>query len=89
MANIKSAEKRIGQTAKQRARNRGHRSRMRRAVRDVRAAVAAGDQATARQLLPETLKLVDATAQKGVIHRNAAARTKSRLIQSVDRMATG
>jgi small subunit ribosomal protein S20 len=87
MANIKSAEKRIGQTAKQRARNRGHRSQMRRAVRELRAAVAAGDRAKARDLLLETLKIVDATAQKGVIHRNAAARTKSRLVRSVSGMA--
>ena len=86
MANIKSAEKRIEQSAKQRARNRAQRSRMRGAVRQVRQAVADGDQAKAQELLPDTLSLVDITAQKKVVHRNAAARTKSRLTRAVAQM---
>ncbi len=83
MANIKSAEKRIGQTERDRERNRSQRSRMRRAVRQLREAVSAGDVSKAQELLPETLKLIDSTAQKKVIHRNAAARTKSRLTRAV------
>ena len=83
MANIKSAEKRIGQTERDRERNRSRRSRMRRAVRQLREAVSAGDASKAQELLPDTLKLIDSTAQKKVIHRNAAARTKSRLSQAV------
>lgn len=83
MANIKSAEKRIGQTERDRERNRSHRSRMRRAVRQLREAVSAGDAGKAQELLPETLQLIDSTAQKNVIHRNAAARTKSRLSRAV------
>ncbi len=86
MANIKSAEKRIELSAKQRARNRARRSRMRGAVRQVRQAVADGDQARAQELLPDTLSLVDVTAQKKVVHRNAAARTKSRLTRAVAQM---
>lgn len=86
MANIKSAEKRIEQTAKQRARNRAQRSRMRGAVKDVREAVAAGDRAKAEELLPDTLRLVDVTARKSVIHANAAGRTKSRLTRAVAQM---
>ncbi len=87
MANIKSAEKRIEQSAKRRERNRAQRSRMRSAVRKVREAVTAGDRAKAEELLAETLSLVDVTAQKGVIHDNAAARTKSRLTRAVAAMA--
>jgi small subunit ribosomal protein S20 len=83
MANIKSAEKRIGQTERDRDRNRSQRSRMRRAVRHLREAVSAGDASKAQELLPDTLKLIDTTAQKKIIHRNAAARTKSRLSQAV------
>ena len=83
MANIKSAEKRIEISAKQRARNRAQRSQMRSAVREVRQAVTDGDQAKAQQLLPDTVSLVDVTARKGVIHQNAAARTKSRLTRAV------
>ena len=86
MANIKSAEKRIEISARQRSRNRAQRSKMRGAVRKVREAIAAGDQETAQELLGETLRIVDATAQKKVIHANAAARTKSRLTRAVAHM---
>jgi small subunit ribosomal protein S20 len=86
MANIKSAEKRIEQSAKQRARNRAQRSHMRGAVREVRQAIADGDQAKAEKLLPDTLSLVDVTARKKVVHPNAAARTKSRLTRAVAQM---
>jgi len=86
MANIKSAEKRIERSAKERNRNRAQRSRMRGAVREIRQAVAEGDQAKAEQLLPETLSLVDVTARKKVIHPNAAARTKSRITRAVTQM---
>ncbi len=87
MANIKSAEKRIELSAKQRARNRAQRSQMRGAVREVRQAVADGDQAKARELLASTLSLVDVTAKKKVVHPNAAARTKSRLTRAVAQMS--
>ena len=83
MANIKSAEKRIRRTSQQRERNRALRSRMRSAVKDLRRAVAAGDAKTARELLGPALGIVDSTARKGVIHANAAARTKSRLTRAV------
>jgi len=86
MANIKSAEKRIELTAKQRARNRAQRSRVRSAVREVRQAVTDGDQAKAQELLAQTLSLVDVTARKKVVHANAAARTKSRLTRAVAQM---
>lgn len=84
MANIKSAEKRMRQAAKQRTRNRAHRSNMKSAVKKLRAAVDSGDAAAARELLGATLGIVDATAQKGVIHANTAARTKSRLQRAVN-----
>lgn len=83
MANTKSAEKRIRQNEERRQRNRAKRSTMRTAVKKLRAAVAAGDAATAQELLPATLQTIDKTAQKGVIHDNAAARYKSRLTKAV------
>ncbi|MDA8016854.1 MAG: 30S ribosomal protein S20 [Thermoanaerobaculia bacterium] len=83
MANHKSAEKRIRQTAKRRLRNRQKMTRMRSAIKKLRAAVAEGDQKTAQELLQPTLSIVDRTAQKGVIHGNKAARTKSRLVYAV------
>lgn len=83
MANHKSAEKRIRQTAKRRLRNRNCITRMRGAVKKLRSAVAEGDQKAAQELLQPTLSIVDRTAQKGVIHGNKAARTKSRLVHAV------
>ncbi len=83
MANIKSAQKRIRQSLKRRARNRSHRSRMRTAIKAVRTAVAGGDAQLAGEQLPKTISILDSLAHKGVIHANAAARTKSRLTKAV------
>ncbi|MEO8276391.1 MAG: 30S ribosomal protein S20 [Thermoanaerobaculia bacterium] len=83
MANTKSAKKRAEKSAAQRIKNRTMRSRMRTAVKKLRAAVAAGDEKQAQALLPATIKMVDSTAQKGIIHRNTAARTKSRLVAAL------
>lgn len=83
MANTKSAEKRNRQALKRRERNRQARSRMRTAIKRLRAAVAADDAKTAAELLPGTLSLIDATAQRQVIHGNTAARYKSRLTRAV------
>lgn len=83
MANTKSAEKRHRQSLEQRARNRGHRSRLRTAIKNLRTAVQSGDAAKAREILPQTLSVIDKIAQKGVIHSNAADRYKSRLAKRV------
>ena len=83
MANTKSAQKRMRQALKRRARNRVHRSTMRTAVKKLRTAVDSGDTQTARDLLTPTLSIVDKTAQKGIIHANTAARTKARLTRAV------
>ncbi len=83
MANNKSTEKRILQTERSRQRNKATKSRMRSAVKDLRGALSEGDVEKAKNLLPGTIRLVDGTAQKGGIHRNAAARTKSRLQKAV------
>jgi small subunit ribosomal protein S20 len=84
MANTKSAEKRIRQNAAARERNRAHRSRLRTAIKRLRGAVAAGDAEQATGLLPSTLSIIDATAQKRIIHPNTASRYKSRLETSVN-----
>ena len=83
MANTKSAEKRIKLAAVRQARNRTYRSRMRNAIRSLRAESAAGNAEAARAALPSTLSLIDSTAQKGIIHRKTAARYKSRLAKLV------
>ena len=83
MANNKSTEKRIRQDIKRRDRRRAAQSEMRGSIKRLRTAVAEGDAKTAEELLPATLSLVDTTARKNVIHRNLAARTKSRLVRAV------
>lgn len=83
MANTKSAEKRHRQNLEQRARNRGHRSRLRTAIKNLRTVMQSGDAAKAREILPQTLSVIDKIAQKGVIHPNAASRYKSRLAKRV------
>ncbi|HUP25968.1 MAG TPA: 30S ribosomal protein S20 [Thermoanaerobaculia bacterium] len=84
MANTESAEKRHRQSQIRNDRNRARKSALRTAIKKVRAAVEAGDSETAKKLLPETLGLLDRTASRGVIHRNQAARSKSRLSRAVD-----
>ena len=75
MANIKSAEKRMRQTAKRQARNRAVRSRVRSAVKKYRAA----DSSQKPETLSATVSEIDRARRKGALHRNAAARLKSRL----------
>jgi small subunit ribosomal protein S20 len=83
MANTKSAEKRNRQNIERRERNRAQRSRLRTAVKKLRTAVASGNADQAQALLAGTLGIIDATAQKKVIHANTASRTKSRLSKAV------
>ena len=86
MAN-KSAEKRERQEAKRRLRNRMAKSTMRTAIKKFDAAVAAGDKDAAVKALAESSKLLDTVAGKGIIHRNTAARKKSRLAHAYNKMA--
>ena len=89
MANNKSAEKRNAQNLVRRERNRARLSALRTQIKKVRTAVSAGEVETARALLPDTLGLIDRTASRGVIHRNAAARRKSRLTRLVNQAGSG
>ena len=74
-----SALKAHRQSLKNRERNRQYRSRLRAALKAVRTALDGKDVAAAKAALKETASLVDKMASKGVIHRNAAGRYKSRL----------
>ena len=86
MAN-KSAEKRERQEERRRLRNRMAKSTMRTAIKKFDAAVAAGDKDAAVKALAESSKLLDTVAGKGIIHRNTAARKKSRLAHAYNMMA--
>ena len=79
MANTKSAEKAARQAETHRARNVMLRSRMRSAIRKVVDAAAAGNKAAAQASLKAAEPVIDSLVNKKVIHRNQAARHKSRL----------
>lgn len=87
MANHKSAEKRIRQTERRNEVNRRNRSRLRTQIKSLRAAIEAGNRDEAKSLLLKTVSVIDKAIQKGVIHRNAAARYKSRLTSTVNGMS--
>jgi len=79
MPNHKSAEKRMRQSEARRKINRGNRSRLRTSIKNLRVAMSAGDAGQIKELLPETISTIDKAVQKGALHKNAAARYKSRL----------
>jgi len=83
MASHESAVKAHRQNTVRREANRQYRSRLRGALRDIRSAIDSGDPAKVKDALRETISLVDKMAGKKVIHRNAAARYKSRLAKRV------
>ena len=79
MPNHKSAEKRVRQSEKRRVINRGHRSKVRTYIKKLRAALDSGKSEDVQSVLPEVMSVIDRSVQKGVMHKNAAARYKSRL----------
>ena len=83
MANIKSQLKRIGTNKKAYDRNRAVKSELRTHVRNVRAAVTAGDKDKAAAALAVATKKLDKAASKGVIHKNQAANRKSAIAKQV------
>jgi small subunit ribosomal protein S20 len=83
MANTVQARKRARQSIKRRAHNMSLRSRLRTAIKSVRKAVAAGDKATAQNVFKEAMGTIDSVADKKIIHKNTAARQKSRLSAAI------
>ena len=76
MPKIRSAKKQMRQSRKHRVVNRNQRSSLRTAIKDVRSATSATDAQTAYKAVEQ---LLDRAARKGLIHKNSAARHKSRL----------
>jgi small subunit ribosomal protein S20 len=79
VASHESALKAHRQSLKNREHNRQFRSRLRTALKNVRMAIDGNDKAAAKSALREVVSLIDKLASKGIIHRNAAGRYKSRL----------
>jgi small subunit ribosomal protein S20 len=87
MANTKQAAKRARKSIKQRAANVSLRTELRSAIKKVQKAIAAGDQKSAIAVLQAETSTIDRVANKGVIHRNKAARHKSHLAAQVKALA--
>ena len=83
MANSAQARKRARQAVKQRAHNISQRSTLRTAIKNVRKAVAAGDKTVAQAIFKASQSTIDSIADKKIMHKNAAARHKSRLSAAI------
>jgi len=83
LAHHKSAIKRIRQNEKKRQRNRYVTTTMRSAIKKLEQAVQAQQTSDAQTLLQKTVSIIDRAASKGVIHKNKASRSVSRLTQKV------
>jgi small subunit ribosomal protein S20 len=84
MPNHKSAIKRVRQTIKRNAINRANRSRLRTQIKKLRKAIASNEATQSNELLNPTVSLIDKMVNKGILHKNAAARHKSRLTGHVN-----
>ena len=87
MANIKSAKKRAIQSEKRRQHNASRRSMTRTSLKKVLSAIASGDKEAAQAAYTATIPLLDRMATKGLIHKNKAARHKSRLAAQIKALA--
>jgi small subunit ribosomal protein S20 len=87
MANTAQAKKRARQAEKSRIRNAGQRSNLRTFVKKVIAAVNAGDKEKAQTAYNTAVPIIDSAVNKGLIHKNKAARSKSRLNSKVKSIA--
>jgi len=83
MANIKSARKRARQAAQRRTHNMSLRTEVRTAIKNVKKALAAGKKDDAAKALHESQRVIDRIVAKGVLHRNAGDRHKSRLAHAL------
>ena len=87
MPNIKSAKKRVLVTEKKTLQNKMFKSAFKTLVKKYEAAVTAGDAETAKTLYTEVIKETDKAAAKGIIHKNTAARKKSRFSLMLKKLA--
>jgi small subunit ribosomal protein S20 len=83
MANIKSAQKRAKQAVERRTHNISLRTEVRSAIKNVKKAVAAGNKDNAAKALRESQRVIDRIVSKGILHRNAGNRHKSRLAHAL------
>ena len=85
MPNHKSAEKRVRQNEKRRLVNRNNRSSLRTQIKKLRAALGGSDNQQTQELLVPTISAIDKAVNKGILHKNTAARYKARLTGHVNK----
>ncbi len=88
MADHKSAIKKMRQDEKRRLRNKSYKTRVKTVVKKVEVAVKEQNREAAEKALHEAISMIDRVASKGVIHKNNAARKKSRLTKKVNALTT-
>lgn len=88
LANHKSALKRAKQNEVRRVRNKGYKTKVKKAVRAVRTAIANNAQEQARENFIDAVSIIQKTASKGVIHRNQASRKISRLAHQINQITS-
>ena len=87
MANHKSAVKKIRQDEVRRLRNRAYKTRFKHVIKHVEAALNEKNKELAQTALQEAISIIDRIAGKGIVHKNTAARQKSRLTKKVNALA--
>lgn len=87
MANTAQARKRARQSVARNMHNSSLRSMLRTSIKRVRAAIATGDKATATEAFQKSMSVIDSVADKKIIHKNKAARQKSRLNAAIKALA--
>jgi small subunit ribosomal protein S20 len=87
MANTRSSKKDLRRTAKRTIRNKGTRTALKTHVKKIRTAAAAGDAEGAKAALVTTASAIDKALQRGIIHKNAAARRKSRAAKAANKIS--
>jgi small subunit ribosomal protein S20 len=86
MAHSLSAKKRVRQSEKRRVINRARKTTMKAGLKEINAAITAGDKKTAAEQLRKVAKTLDKTAARKTIHKNRAARLKSRLAKKINKL---
>jgi small subunit ribosomal protein S20 len=87
LANTKSAAKNIRKSQRRRAINKARVSALRTQIKKLRSSVKAKDASAASQELTRTISVIDRSLRKGILHKNTAARYKSRLTRTVRGLA--
>ena len=87
MANTKSSKKDLRRTVKKRARNLSTRSALKTFIKKVKTVAATGEVASTQTALVSAISALDKAAQRGIIHKNQAARRKSRIAKAANKAA--